>query len=56
MKEMNAIEVMAVAGGDRSLGTLYQYTGNPADRTGGEIFRDHAYGLFDFIFGELYYP
>jgi hypothetical protein len=56
MKELNATQVNEVAGGDINLGTLYQYTGDPADRNVSERVRDGVYGVFDFIFGELYYP
>lgn len=54
MQELNMMEVEQVSGGDRNLGTLYQYTGNPADRNASEIARDVIFGIFDFIFGELY--
>ena len=54
MQEMTEIEVMLVSGADRALGSLYQYTGDPSDRTGGEMFKDWLFKGFDFIFGELY--
>jgi hypothetical protein len=37
MQELTQIEVMEVSGGRRNLGSLYQYTGDPKDRTAGEI-------------------
>jgi hypothetical protein len=40
MQELTQMEVMEVSGGDRSLGTLYQYTGDASDRTFGERFTD----------------
>lgn len=38
MKELTKVELEMIAGGDRNLGSLYQYTGNESDRTTGEKF------------------
>ncbi len=54
MQEMTDTEVMLVSGADRALGSLYQYTGDPADRTVSEYISEKIFGIFDFIFGELY--
>lgn len=53
LQELTHSEVMEVSGGDRNLGTLYEYTGNESDRTPLEMFRDTIYGGFDWIFREL---
>jgi hypothetical protein len=40
MKELTNLECVMIAGGDRNLGSLYQYTGNEGDRTTDERIGD----------------
>jgi hypothetical protein len=54
MQEMTDTEVMLVSGADRALGSLYQYTGEDADRSLIEVAKDWLFISFDFIFRELY--
>ncbi len=54
MQEMTDTEVMLVSGADRALGSLYQYTGEDADRSPIEVAKDWLFISFDFIFRELY--
>jgi hypothetical protein len=46
MKELTQIELAMIAGGDRNLGSLYQYTGDTRDMTSGERFGE---GLGKFL-------
>jgi hypothetical protein len=46
MKELTQIELGMVAGGDRNLGSLYQYTGDACDMTSAERFDE---GLNKFL-------
>ena len=52
-QELTLSEVMEVSGGDRNLGTLYQYTGDPSDRTLGEATFGTFLRGFDWVFREL---
>lgn len=47
MQELTQLEVMEVSGGERNLGTLYEYTGNPKDRTPSEIAIDMFNSFMD---------
>ncbi len=42
MEELLSHECAMVGGGDRNLGSLYQYTGEDSDRTAGERFSDQV--------------
>lgn len=50
MQEMTDTEVMLVSGADRALGSLYQYTGEDADRSFGEVAGDWFNDAVTFIF------
>ena len=50
MQELTQMEVMEVSGGDRRLGTLYQYTGDPSDRNFGETVEGMFAAGVEYIF------